>query len=461
MNRCIFLFLCCMMHELLEAQCSFIIKSDTTLRTGLLYNSVVENSEGEICILEHSFTNYLSKFDQCGNSIAKSIVMDTFQELLLSINSGYKEVGLRFKENNFDMFCTDQNKHYLINSDYNLVFNSVIEMDNSISNIYFLNDELFCTFPLNGLEYQIYNTKGELLSQGSLPTILPLNVIKFNMDKDSSIYVLTEDYPRSRFLKFEKNFKSLVWEYKDTCDGAYFRDFIIKDNELILVGNSCMNPNEYEPYIWIMDKQGVVKTTKSLKAGVKFNQPMINKITWSEEGFYYAVGSRSYKVRERTQFFFTKLSRDFDVIWDIDYKAVSVNEHFASDATRLIPAKQGGFLCTGFNSVVRYDSLNGRKSIIESYLMKVSSDGKITSLGDKLKSDPKQKVIEQYNSDHLILNNDLMFKRYRMINYAGQEIQSGVVRDVIDISRFHSGYYYIQVIDEQYRVVGAEGFVVE
>ncbi len=57
-------------------------------------------------------------------------------------------------------------------------------MDNSISNIYFLNDELFCTFPLNGLEYQIYNTKGELLSQGSLPTILPLNVIKFNMDKD-------------------------------------------------------------------------------------------------------------------------------------------------------------------------------------------------------------------------------------------------------------------------------------
>jgi len=52
-------------------------------------------------------------------------------------------------------------------------------------------------------------------------------------------------------------------------------------------------------------------------------------------------------------------------------------------------------------------------------------------------------------------------ERYRLINYAGQEIQSGVVSDVIDISRLHSGCYYIQVIDEQYRVVGAEGFVVE
>ncbi len=130
-------------------------------------------------------------------------------------------------------------------------------------------------------------------------------------------------------------------------------------------------------------------------------------------------------------------------------------------ATKILPSRDGGLLCSGYNSVVRYDSLQGNKAIEESYLIKVSSDGKITSLGDKLKLDPKQKVIEQNNSDHLILKDDLISKRYRLVNYTGQEIQSGVVSDVIDISRLHSGCYYIQVIDEQYRVVGAEGFVVE
>jgi len=458
-----------MMHELLEAQCSFFIRTDTTSFENQLFVSVNENENNEVCVLKNKSRIYsILKYSNCGNFINETLIIDTFSELNLEVDFyqsqiGYPEAGLDMSNIEFRFIATDFENKYLISSDYKLKFKSVLELNDDIrGHLFFLSRDRLCEFSLDGKNYIILDLNGNNYSTGTVPNNFEINnPIKVKMDIDSSIYLLSSDNSKYSLFKFEKNFKSLLWNFKDSCLGSNISDFIINDDEVIVVGNTCTLPNEYEPILWTLSKGGSLKSSKILKAGIKFNRPTINKIVWSDEGFYYAVGSRSYRVGERTQFFFTKLSKDFNVLWDVDFKAASAKKFFDSKATKILPSRDGGLLCSGYNSVVRYDSLQGNKAIEESYLIKVSSDGKITSLGDKLKLDPKQKVIEQNNSDHLILKDDLISKRYRLVNYTGQEIQSGVVSDVIDISRLHSGYYYIQVIDEQYRVVGAEGFVVE
>ncbi len=465
MNRWMSLFLFMMLRELLDAQCSFYFKSDSIPHNIFFYNLAI-NAEDEICVMENvSDSSYLTKLDQCGKLLDRKLITNSTKVLFvkdIDVFNHY-QYGNRMSINNFNFIAydSDLDKHFLINSDYNLNFSAFNEISSSAINGQFIDDDILFSLSGDGKSFKYYNTLAQVVLSDTIPNLIldPVKLRKVKMDNaDSTVYVLCVIQDTQYLYKFEKKFKSLLWSFKDTCQGSYMNDMIINEDGLLVVGNTCSKVSEYEPCVWEFDKNGQLKSTKLIKSGVKFRRPTIDKIVKTETA-YYLIGSRTYRLQDRAQFFFTKLDKSMNVLWDIDYVAAKdkLTTPTSVVATHVIEASDGGIICAGVGNT----SKPGLPLFYESYIIKVSSDGKITSLGDKLKSDPKQKVVEQYNSDHLILNNDLMFKRYRMINYAGQEIQSGVVSDAIDISRLHSGYYFIQVIDEQYRVVGAEGFVVE